>query len=737
MLYSTSSEITRLRETSSNESQGRFRENSEHQVHQRMLSLKRKLNESSISQANTKIPRVDAATQTNPLSREALQQLMQQAIRNDEYCDQCRSLNFNNILKTDVKKCDRTFGVKICALSFLRGRTGCRMCEFFHQVRSHADESEVVLRATSATRFFGINQSRMAEDTVLLLVLGKRQHQSLKDPLKVISPVTLGDNQLSVKKIDENRIEYSVIKTWVDFCENNHKKLCKRGASVSGLRVIDCRTGQVVPLVDTSQDYSALSYVWGAIDNNNQHSILDNAPKTIIDAMQVTRELGLRYIWVDRYCIPQDDEHLKKTQLKQMGLIYSNASITIIAAAGEDPFYGLPCVSTTPRKCQPSITVGQLVLASAVSLKKEIRDSKWQTRGWTYQEAILSRRHLVFTNSGVYYQCRAMHCHEGIFTPLRALHISSLERFSASVNIWKAFPDRIGKSWWDFELRVREFSSRSFSKDADALDAFQGVLEVFEHQKRPLRNICGMPLFPREIAVPESRARVTETSLLSFSLTWKAKFSSTASRRREFPSWTWLGWKTGIDFHGWDFNYSYNTRYLKQRTISGLEEEYNLVEIDIEISPGIVMNWEQNRSTIERHIRSHEFPRYLHIRGWVFDIKLPGPSFDPTWEFHDPRSYRILDLGNANDFEDIAELLHFDMDRLNSTSQRLIGLIMRHPKRDVKIFEVIFLVFNPQINAFERLGCGEIWPKSRLQQVSPDNGMIGTRCLKKEVVRLG
>jgi hypothetical protein len=418
-----------------------------------------------------------------------------------------------------------------------------------------------------------------------------------------------------------------------------------------------------------------------------------------------------------------------------MGLIY--ASFTIIAAAGKNPSYGLPGVSTAPRKYQPSITVGHLVLASAANIGKEIQDSKWQSRGWTYQEAILSRRRLVFTDSGVYYQCLAMHCHEGIYTPLEALHISSLQRFSANVNIWKVFPDeRIGKSWMEFAIRVREYASRQLSKDIDALDAFQGVLEVFKNQEKPTSNICGMPLFPREIADPESRARITDTSLLSFSLTWKARFSSTTSRRREFPSWTWLGW-AGMDFHGWGTCHSHKQHYYGHHTILGLEEEDNLIKIEVEISTGIIMDWEQNRSIIERHLRPHGFPQYLHIRGWVFDIQLPGPSFDPTWEFFDRPSFRVLTLGNANDFEEIAEFLHFNMDDRYSTGQRLIGLLMRHPERYLRNFEVIFLVFDPQINAFERLGCGEIFTKSRLQEVSLDNGTIGTWQLKKEVVRLG
>ncbi|XP_044724639.1 uncharacterized protein HRG_02535 [Hirsutella rhossiliensis] len=34
-----------------------------------------------------------------------------------------------------------------------------------------------------------------------------------------------------------------------------------------------------------------------------------------------------------------------------------------------------------------------------------VRNRRWNTRGWTYQELLLSRRLLFFTDSQVYFQC--------------------------------------------------------------------------------------------------------------------------------------------------------------------------------------------------------------------------------------------------------------------------------------------------------------------------------------------
>lgn len=67
-----------------------------------------------------------------------------------------------------------------------------------------------------------------------------------------------------------------------------------------------------------------------------------------------------------------------------MGRIYGNSISTIIMAAGENPEYGLPGVSSRTRIEQLSIRVSRHCLVQFRLAGREIRDSKWNTRGWTY-----------------------------------------------------------------------------------------------------------------------------------------------------------------------------------------------------------------------------------------------------------------------------------------------------------------------------------------------------------------
>jgi hypothetical protein len=52
---------------------------------------------------------------------------------------------------------------------------------------------------------------------------------------------------------------------------------------------------------------------------------LDELPRTFQDAIQVTRELGIKYIWIDSLCIIQDDPVGWEQESKRMHGIYASA----------------------------------------------------------------------------------------------------------------------------------------------------------------------------------------------------------------------------------------------------------------------------------------------------------------------------------------------------------------------------------------------------------------------------
>jgi hypothetical protein len=63
--------------------------------------------------------------------------------------------------------------------------------------------------------------------------------------------------------------------------------------------------------------------------------------RTIRDAIQFTRKLGIRYIWVDLLCIIQDDPENWAREAASMAQVYCNAYITIAATKSPDAEGGL------------------------------------------------------------------------------------------------------------------------------------------------------------------------------------------------------------------------------------------------------------------------------------------------------------------------------------------------------------------------------------------------------------
>jgi hypothetical protein len=58
-------------------------------------------------------------------------------------------------------------------------------------------------------------------------------------------------------------------------------------------------------------------------------------PQTVLDAFQVARGLGLRYIWIDFLFIIQDDQADVDKEMAQMLQVYQNALVTICVAGAE------------------------------------------------------------------------------------------------------------------------------------------------------------------------------------------------------------------------------------------------------------------------------------------------------------------------------------------------------------------------------------------------------------------
>lgn len=119
-------------------------------------------------------------------------------------------------------------------------------------------------------------------------------------------------------------LKFEIAKGWIENCRSQHTA-CSAGLSLDPCvptRLIDCQNRQLC--TGTSQQYVCLSYTWGSGSKSAStlHGTLPvDLPQVVFDAMEVVLQLEMRYLWVDRYCINQDDAEEKHDIIQNMGTI--------------------------------------------------------------------------------------------------------------------------------------------------------------------------------------------------------------------------------------------------------------------------------------------------------------------------------------------------------------------------------------------------------------------------------
>lgn len=330
------------------------------------------------------------------------------------------------------------------------------------------------------------------------------------------------------------------------------------------LQVLDCNEHVLVP-ASVGCEYLALSYVWGDSTDDKDHiglpspdpsltgtNDLDTStscstpsqlmpskvPRVVHDAMVVTRKLGFRYLWIDRYCINQQDAGIKHQQIQQMWDIYASASITLIATAGDGPNHGLPGVSL-PRPPDRE-TRGTVTLVRNIAPTVEICTSAWARRAWTFQENFVSRRKIFFTDQCASYACEK-YMMDDIPANARFHHPTwdiDTERDHKILKVSLGADASSLKSTEEKQAGARQcieaYCARSLTYDSDSLNAILGILVHFgQDKKSPVHHIWGV---------------LVTRQYLSWGyhlhLHWIHPF--TCRRRKGFPTWSPLAWEGSL-----------------------------------------------------------------------------------------------------------------------------------------------------------------------------------------------
>ncbi|EAT87959.1 hypothetical protein SNOG_04199 [Parastagonospora nodorum SN15] len=174
----------------------------------------------------------------------------------------------------------------------------------------------------------------------------------------------------------------------------------------------------------------------------------------------------------------RDDEYTRK-EVESMGDIYSGAYMTIIAAKTSGR------LNTRKVKRRESILGKSLVQ----TLYERLLMSKWATRGWTFQEQMLSIRSVIFVEGETFWDCQECTWSGDDLTPESHPNKALVRPY------YEAARRMATISWPDFAMYIEIvglYNSRDLTYPQDALPAISGVLNTLT-RTFPSGFLCGLP----------------------------------------------------------------------------------------------------------------------------------------------------------------------------------------------------------------------------------------------------
>ncbi|KAF2877172.1 heterokaryon incompatibility protein-domain-containing protein, partial [Massariosphaeria phaeospora] len=342
------------------------------------------------------------------------------------------------------------------------------------------------------------------------------------------------------------------ISSWLHTCNKEHGYHCRSKPRVNqSLKdvpawLIDVATRKIKKATP-EDEYVALSYVWEPPSLHGSPNMLtieslksyqmpgslkeEGIPPTVTDAISLTEKLGLQYLWVDRFCIVQDDYNTKDHQIQNMASVYANAYLTIVAGVGNasGPLEGVPDAGARQVQRRPNSRV------------KLLNESVWGTRAWTLQELLFSRRAVFFLEQHISWEC---HC--DVWEESEPLY--PLSDPLPCVNRFMGTSTGLQQSAWpdmeEYSRIVTNYSVRNLTYEEDTLPAFLGVTTVLS-ESFVEGFVYGLP-----------------AQFLDIALLWrpKSRHRRKISKGNILPSWSWMGWSfrvTEVDLSLWKAAASY------------------------------------------------------------------------------------------------------------------------------------------------------------------------------------
>lgn len=269
---------------------------------------------------------------------------------------------------------------------------------------------------------------------------------------------------------------------------------------------------------DANEAYATLSHRWKGSMTKLLHANmkaygegvpLEDLPKTFQEAIDVTRRLSIRYLWIDSLCIIQDSKEDWRTESALMGQVYQYGVVNLAAtaaASGEEslfvdrePLWFTPCVVTsTWEYTDDEVDEAARLQNSTWSLFTTDQNNEQclfrypiQRRGWILQERFLSPRTIHFAYQ-LHWECRGRASE--MFPRGAPMLIWPDTALTKLCRAQQPLEPRGAEIWKDV---VEQYSECELTFQTDKLVAVAGIAQQFFKEEDYLAGLSKRSILPQ------------------------------------------------------------------------------------------------------------------------------------------------------------------------------------------------------------------------------------------------
>ncbi|KAF2034031.1 HET-domain-containing protein [Setomelanomma holmii] len=493
---------------------------------------------------------------------------------------------------------------------------GCRTCAiFYHNFAytdyqgSSLDEGPVAIVRSSKGDVFKIFLSGEHDE----VTYGAEVPLHVKHTIQAAKELTSQDAQTRLSRAADSAENIAVLNKLLEDCNSNHP-LC--GVIGEGndmpTRVLDVSLFQhndavrIVPETEVqgrNRRYVCLSHCRGLVPPDAPCMLIESRkqaymtaipmkllPLTFQQAIELTCNMGERYLWIDALCIIQDSGADWAREASRMASIYTNSLVTLSAATSSS-LEG--CVlRREPSMAEPvllnldsNVSSGRMAhifhgLPAENQLQQKVPVTK---RAWCLQERKLTTRLIQFTPYQWTWTCRTAGTSERILRKLRitastfdqrgqdGLHFHNQEDTSGSrvtrsdgtiddeavVKDYKASR----KAYDDWYTTVQDFTKCDITYPTDRLPALAGLAQR------------------QQSHVPDTYlAGLWEADIL-YGLAWGSNNPPEMCPATYIaPSWSWASINGAVSFEGFlHYQNQYSPKLISASISHSCEDELGMV----------------------------------------------------------------------------------------------------------------------------------------------------------------